>query len=108
MKKSEIASYLVSLNTLMEAQSKGVSALPSRVLAAEYQLYWEMLKSKIMEDHLETRNGSKPNGSDKDRTGVEGNQPRSSITPGNNTGTGNNVQANDFRPGVESSDGKSN
>lgn len=51
MDKDEIASYLVSLHTLLEAQSKGVGAVPSTILADEYSKYWALLKSTIQEEN---------------------------------------------------------
>lgn len=47
MTKVEIASYLVSLHTLLEAQSKGAHSIPSAVLGAEYDRHWVMLKQEI-------------------------------------------------------------
>lgn len=58
MEKAEIASYLVSLHTLMEAQSKVGDSIPSTVLATEYQKHWKMLKDEIAkendDDHIRT------------------------------------------------------
>jgi hypothetical protein len=54
MNKAELASYLVSLHTLLEAQSKGSHAVPSATLAAEYEHHWGLLKQEIEKD--ETRN----------------------------------------------------
>jgi hypothetical protein len=60
MYKAEIASYLVSLHTLLEAQSKGSHSIPSAVLAAEYDRYWGLLKQEIEND--ETRNSKQSAG----------------------------------------------
>lgn len=109
MRKAEIASYLVSLNTLMEAQSKSMKATVSPILAAEYNIHWEMLKDKIKEEYLEARQSpDKHDGVDKDRTDQQSNQPGSSLKAGNNPRTGNGDEANDLRSGVKGSDGKSN
>lgn len=57
MNKAEIASYLVSLHTLLEAQSKGVVSVPSTTLGDEYNKYWDQLKSIITkENEDEARN----------------------------------------------------
>lgn len=57
MNKAEIASYLVSLHTLLEAQSKGVVSVPSTTLGDEYEKYWGQLKSIITkENENEARN----------------------------------------------------
>lgn len=50
MTKSELASYLVSLHTLLEAQSKGMTSVPSTTLAAEYEKHWALLKQAIEEE----------------------------------------------------------
>lgn len=50
MNKAETASYLVSLHTLLEAQSKGVHSIPSKALAEEYNREWDKLKAAINED----------------------------------------------------------
>lgn len=50
MDKIALASYLVSLHTLLEAQSKGVTSVPSTVLATEYNKYWDLLKQAIEEE----------------------------------------------------------
>lgn len=72
MRKVDIAGYLVSLNALMEAQSKSVKATVSPILAAEYNLHWEMLKQKIMEEYNETGSRSvEHDGINKDGTDVQ-------------------------------------
>lgn len=53
MTKVELASYLVSLHTLLEAQSKGQHSIPSTTLADEYNHCWDQLKEVIAN---ETRN----------------------------------------------------
>lgn len=50
MDKAEIASYLVSLNTLLDAQSKGVTSVPNTTLADEYNKYWGLLKEAITKE----------------------------------------------------------
>lgn len=47
MTKVELASYLVSLHTLLEAQSKGQHSIPSTTLADEYNRTWDQLKQEI-------------------------------------------------------------
>ena len=55
MRKDEIAAYLVSLHTLVNAQSASVHN-PSAMLTAEYDKYWAMLKDIIQqEDEDEAR-----------------------------------------------------
>lgn len=57
MDKLELSSYLVNLHTLLEAQSKGVTSVPSQVLAQEYEKHWGLLKDTIAkENERETRN----------------------------------------------------
>lgn len=58
MTRAEIASYLVSLHSLMEAQSKGQRSIPSAHLADEYEKHWKLLKDEIAKetnDGLRTR-----------------------------------------------------
>lgn len=55
MDKAEIASYLVSLHTLMEAQSKGSHSIPSIVLADEYEKHWALLKDTITKENKHAR-----------------------------------------------------
>ncbi len=59
MTKAEIASYLVSLHTLLEAQSKGVQSVPSVKLADEYEKHWGLLKKAIEESADEARPSDK-------------------------------------------------
>lgn len=78
MTKAEIASYLVALHTLLEAQSKVGANIPSQALAEEYRKHWELLKDTIkQESENETRKRSDDHISDKaradlprDRSGV--------------------------------------
>lgn len=73
MNKGELASYLVSLHTLLEAQSKGVHSIPSAVLAAEYNRSWDQLKELVnKEQENETRNGKLSGGIAKERTDLQG------------------------------------
>lgn len=51
--KFQIASYLVNLHTLLEAQSKGVVSIPSTTLGDEYEKYWSQLKSIITKENEE-------------------------------------------------------
>lgn len=56
MTKDKIASYLVSLHTLLDAQTKGVHSVPSTSLAVEYEKHWALLKETIQkENEDETR-----------------------------------------------------
>lgn len=48
--KAEITSYLVGLHTLLEAQSKGVTSVPSAILAKEYEKHWGLLKEMIAKE----------------------------------------------------------
>lgn len=90
MRKQDIASYLVSLNSLMSNQFHNSSGVTSPTLAAEYAKHWEMLRDKIKEDFSETRQSPvESDGIDKDRTAVPGNQPGSSLANRNNSGPGN-------------------
>ena len=50
MNKAELASYLVSLHTLLEAQSKGQTSVPSTMLAKEYERNWALLKNAIAKE----------------------------------------------------------
>lgn len=69
MNKAETASYLVSLHTLLEAQSKGVHSIPSAVLAAEYNRSWDQLKDLVRkEQEDEARNGNKQSLRNEERT----------------------------------------
>lgn len=54
MNKSELASYLVSLHTLIEAQMKSAHSIVSPTLGQEYERCWVQLKEAIQD---ETRNG---------------------------------------------------
>jgi len=49
MTKREIAAYLVSLHSLMQAQSASIHN-PSTVLAAEYAKHWGLLKEAIQKE----------------------------------------------------------
>lgn len=56
MTKVEIAGYLASLNSLIEAQEKSGTNLRSQLLAQEYEKYWNLLKQIITkENDHETR-----------------------------------------------------
>jgi hypothetical protein len=60
MNKAEIATYLVSLHTLLEAQSKGSHSVPSIILADEYEKHWGLLKDAITkENEHETRSSKR-------------------------------------------------
>lgn len=80
MNKAETASYLVSLHTLLDAQSKGVHSIPSKVLSDEYNRVWDGLKELINKDQEnEARNGQQQSLSFEDRTDKSGSIPRRSI-----------------------------
>lgn len=51
MTKAEIASYLVSLHTLMDAQFANPVADVSQTLAAEYTKHWGLLKEAIAKEN---------------------------------------------------------
>jgi hypothetical protein len=51
MNKAEIASYLNSLHSLIEAQSKGAHSLASTTLSNEYDKYWALLKDEIAKEN---------------------------------------------------------
>lgn len=74
MNKAEIASYLVSLHTLMEAQYHSPHAIPSAALAAEYNHYWDLLKQEITgetgtkQEHKRAEDGAEAEG-DQSRRG---------------------------------------
>lgn len=53
--KYELASYLVSLHTLLEAQSKGHVSVPSTVLGDEYERNWGKLKDIITKENENER-----------------------------------------------------
>lgn len=107
MRKSELASYLVSLNALMTSQFHGASGVTSPTLAAEFAKHWDMLRERIKEDFDEARNGSKPDGLDKDSAGEQGDQSGrgQSYRPGAVARYG--TEGNDLWTGIEGSDGKS-
>jgi hypothetical protein len=85
MKKSEIASYLVSLHTLMANETHSVSP----ILAMEFKLHWDMLQSKIKEDYNETgQSAVESNGLNQNRTGQQGNFARGSLADGSKPSPG--------------------
>lgn len=51
--KYEIASYLVSLHTLLDAQMRSGHAITSPILADEYERQWEELKSLINQEQTD-------------------------------------------------------
>lgn len=53
MNKSEIASYLASLHTLMDAQFANPVADVSKTLAAEYEKHWGLLKEAIAKENAD-------------------------------------------------------
>lgn len=56
MNKAELASYLVSLHTLLYEQTKGQHSIPSATLVEEYEKHWGLLKDTIhKENDNETR-----------------------------------------------------
>lgn len=79
MRKQDIASYLVSLNTLMSSQFHNASGTTSPTLAAEYAKHWEMLRDRIKEDFDETRQSPvEHDGIDKDGADKQGDLSRKS------------------------------
>lgn len=75
MRKDEIALYLVSLHTLLEAQSKAAGGVPNTVLADEYEKHWAMLKSTItQENDNEARQSDNERQRQQDRTSQHGDQ----------------------------------
>lgn len=54
----------------MEAQSKSAHAVPSAVLAEEYEKHWGLLKEAIQEENEDEARSSdiQPTGGPKDRT----------------------------------------
>lgn len=82
MNKTETASYLVSIHTLLEAQSKGAHSIPSQVLAAEYDREWDNLKKLINEEQDETRNSQLPSGRSEAGTDQPSRIPRRGISTG--------------------------
>jgi hypothetical protein len=55
MNKAELANYLVSLHTLLDAQSKGAHSIPSATLAEEYERTWGQFKELIAKDRNDER-----------------------------------------------------
>lgn len=73
MNKADTASYLVSLHTLIEAQSKGAYSLASKWLGEEYTKHWGILRDTITKEHEDdARKSSDDNREPKDGT----DQPR--------------------------------
>lgn len=66
MTKAEIASYLTSLLTLIEAQDTSGVHNRSAVLAAEYNKHWDMLKETIQKE-----NDDEARRSDKLKVGID-------------------------------------
>lgn len=59
MEKAALAGYLVSLHTLINAQTSAQSSVGSKILAAEYDKHWALLKDTIkQENESETRSGN--------------------------------------------------
>lgn len=59
MNKIDIASYLVNLHTLLDAQSKGAGGIPSTTLANEYEKHWGLLKNTIEKENEHEARSSK-------------------------------------------------
>jgi hypothetical protein len=72
MNKADIASYLVSLHTLLEAQSKGQTSIPSRTLAEEYERQWGKLKRCIEEEQANERRSEESGSDDHGGAGSKG------------------------------------
>lgn len=89
MNKADTASYLVSIHTLLEAQSKGAHSIPSRVLAQEYEREWANLKKLINEDQEnETRNGKVERSGDEAGTDSSSSISRRSVADRDSRGHG--------------------
>lgn len=89
MNKADTASYLVSIHTLLEAQSKGAHSIPSQVLAQEYEREWANLKKLINEDQEnETRNGKVECNGDEARTDSSSSISRRSVADRDSRGHG--------------------
>lgn len=78
MTKSEIATYLIALNALMQAQ--GAAGNPtSQALAHEYDKYWDKLKAEIAKgDEDETRHRPSLTERPQDGAKLPGGEPRRS------------------------------
>jgi len=77
MNKAELASYLLSIHGLIEAQTKGSHSVASSVLGNEYEKHWELLKDAIRKDNEdEARNREQQPKRDESRTEINSNQPR--------------------------------
>lgn len=50
MNKAERAGYLVSLHTLIDAQTKAVVSTASKTLGDEYEREWKALKEQIQQE----------------------------------------------------------
>lgn len=60
MTKAEIASYLVNLHTLLEAQTKGQRSIATPALGEEYEKHWELLKEAIAKEKEDEARQSQP------------------------------------------------
>lgn len=89
MNKAEIASYLVSLHTLMDAQFANPVADVSQTLAAEYAKHWGLLKDIIIEERdNEARQSERGReGGSENRTRVERYQPQLSFPDRDRSGS---------------------
>lgn len=77
--KFSIASYLVSLHTLLEAQSKSVVSVPSTTLADEYKRNWDILKDMITKENAdEARNKQRQQRKSEDGTELHRSESRRS------------------------------
>lgn len=93
MTKDEMASYLVSLHSLIDAQTKGQHSLASTTLADEYARVWELLKETIQkenEDETRSSERERPVGSE-DGAGIESSEPSGSRRLGEGEWDGANV-----------------
>lgn len=58
MDKKDQAGYLVSLHTLIEAQSKGQHSLASQTLAEEYERAWGEFKETLRKEQEDAKQKS--------------------------------------------------
>lgn len=106
MNKAEMASYLVSLHSLIEAQTKGSHSISSTTLAEEYEKHWDLLKETIQKENTnEARqsNSQRAAGSEA-RTSIDRREPRSGEPDRLPRGAGSSGGADVSRPRVPGPD----
>lgn len=103
MNKADLASYLVSLHSLIEAQTKGQRSIATKALADEYERTWEQLKQEI-----ENEAGKRKEYDERAEGGakVTRHQPGTSIHDRGRTDSRYADEANDLRAGFEGPDGR--